>query len=200
MGATRRPGCRLCTGRLVLFSDGGCRGEMGHPDSGVAIAYNRLVDGFRSGQLNLKLEVPSGLARLADPFDPDANLPYRSAPYELYDVSYYHGKLYLYFGITPALVLFWPWVALTGEYLPYKYAVAFFCSVGFLASVDLLRRLWRRYFPETGWGVVGGRRARARSDGGHAGAAAASGYLGCAHQLRICPGHAGAGGGLARGA
>ena len=35
--------------------------------------YNLLVQGFRAGQLGLKKEVPPGLARLADPYDPDAN-------------------------------------------------------------------------------------------------------------------------------
>src|SRR5512137_161296 len=38
--------------------------------------YNLLVQGFRAGQLNLKREVPSGLAQLADPYDPIANSPY----------------------------------------------------------------------------------------------------------------------------
>ena len=118
------------------------------------LGYNRLVDGLRAGQLNLKLEVPRGLTQLADPLNPDANLCYRSAPYGLHNLSYYQGKIYLYFGITPALVLFWPWVMLTGQYLTHKYAVVGFCTVGFLASVDLLRRLWRRYFPETGAGVI----------------------------------------------
>ena len=120
----------------------------------ASLGYNRLVDGFRAGQLNLKQEVPPGLAQLPDPFDPHANLCFRSTPYRLHDLSYYHGKLYLYFGITPALLLFWPWQALTGQYIIHKYAVAIFCLVGFLASVDLLRLLWRRYFPKAGLGVA----------------------------------------------
>ena len=37
--------------------------------------YNLLVQGFRAGQLNLKKEVPPGLAQLADPYDPTANAP-----------------------------------------------------------------------------------------------------------------------------
>ncbi len=69
-------------------------------------------------------------------------------------MSYYKGKLYLYFGITPALVLFWPYVALTGHYLLHKEAVVIFCSVGFLAGVWLLCALWRRYFAEVSFGVV----------------------------------------------
>src|SRR5256885_3912631 len=71
--------------------------------------YNLLVQGFRIGQLNLKTEVPPGLAQLADPYVPSANRPYRwIESHPLHDTSYYRGKLYLYFGVTPALVLFWP--------------------------------------------------------------------------------------------
>ncbi len=103
--------------------------------------YNLLVQGFRAGQLSLKKEVPPGFAQLADPYDRTAN-----TPYEVLDLSYYKGKFYLYYGVTPAVLLFWPYVALTGSYLLQKDAVLACCIVGFLVSVGLLFALWRRYF------------------------------------------------------
>jgi len=120
--------------------------------------YNLLVQGFRDGQLNLKTEVPPGLTQLADPYDPTANVPYRWIyGHPLHDASYYKGKLYLYFGITPALVLFWPYVALTGHYLWHKDAVMIFFSVGFLIGTGLLLAVWRRYFAGVSfWIVVAG--------------------------------------------
>jgi len=111
--------------------------------------YNLLVQGFRAGHLSLKKEVPPGFAQLVDPYDGTAN-----APYGLLDLSYYKGKFYLYFGVTPAVVLFWPYVALTGHYLSQKDAGVIFCVVGFLVSVGLLRALWRRYFAEVNVAVV----------------------------------------------
>ncbi len=111
--------------------------------------YNLLVQGFRAGQLSLKKEVPRGLAQLADPYDPVAY-----APYGALDLSYYKGKFYLYFGVTPAVVLFWPYVALTGHYLSQKDAAVILCVVGFLASAGLLCALWRRYFAEVSVAVV----------------------------------------------
>ena len=51
--------------------------------------YNLLVQGFRDGQLNLKREVPPGLAQLADPYDPLDNSPYLSTDNPLLDLSYY---------------------------------------------------------------------------------------------------------------
>jgi tetratricopeptide (TPR) repeat protein len=118
--------------------------------------YNLLVEGFRSNQLNLKREVPSGLAQLANPYDPVANRPYLSGHGSLLDVSYYKGKLYLYFGVTPALVLFWPYAAMTGQWLLHKEAVVIFFGLGFLANMGLLWAVWRRYFPRVRVWVVTG--------------------------------------------
>ncbi|MGA2605200.1 MAG: hypothetical protein ABSG14_13315, partial [Verrucomicrobiia bacterium] len=111
--------------------------------------YNLLVRGFRAGQLNLKTDVPPGLVQLADPYDPSAH-----SHYPVGDMSYYKGKLYLYYGVTPALLLFWPYVALTGHYLLQKDAAVILCFVGFLVSVGLLHALWRRYFAEISVTVV----------------------------------------------
>ena len=116
--------------------------------------YNLLVQGFRDGQLSLKKEVPAGLAQLSDPYDPAANVLYRSDFCGTLDLSYYRGRFYLYFGVTPALILFWPFVALTGHYLLHRQAVPIFCAISFLVSVGLLRALWRRYFPEANFLVV----------------------------------------------
>ncbi len=113
--------------------------------------YNLLVQGFRSGQLNVKREVPPELAQQPNPYNPPANVRYWAIG--VGDMSYYKGKLYLYFGVTPALVLFWPYALLTGHYLLHKEAVVIFCSVGFLAGVWLLWSLWRRYFAEVSFGV-----------------------------------------------
>jgi len=111
--------------------------------------YNLLVQGFRAGQLSLKKDVPEGFKQLADPYDREAN-----AGYGLLDLSYYKGKFYLYFGATPAIVLFWPYVALTDHYLSQKDAAVLFCVIGFLAGAGLLRAIWRRYFAEVNVAVV----------------------------------------------
>ena len=117
-------------------------------------SYNLLVQGLRAGQLSLKKDVPPGLTRLADPYDPVANARFRGGSDRLHDLSYYKGRLYLYFGITPALILFWPFVALTGHYLFSGQAAALFCATGFLAAAGMLTALWRRYFSEVSVWVV----------------------------------------------
>jgi tetratricopeptide (TPR) repeat protein len=108
--------------------------------------YNLLVRSFRDGQLNLKRDVPPGIAENGALAGQDW---VSEAVSGLAELSYYKGKLYLYFGIAPALLLFWPYATLTGHYLSHKDAVAVFLSIGFLASAGMLWAVWRRYFKET---------------------------------------------------
>jgi hypothetical protein len=110
--------------------------------------FNQLVAGFRSGHLSLEKAPDPELAKLADPYDPAQNANYR-----LHDASYYKGKFYIYYGITPVVVLFWPYFDITGHYLAQKYAVAIFCTVGFLAGAVLAWQSRRRCFPKVGTGV-----------------------------------------------
>src|ERR1017187_2062860 len=144
--------CVLVIGMYAYMVESGPL-EQVSPDPSDAY-YNSLVQGFRAGQLNLKKEVPPAFAQLTDPYDPAANMPYWAPPSRLLDLSYYHGKLYMYWGVTPALILFWPYAALTGRYLFHSQAVVIFCAIGFLASVGLLYGIWRRYFAEVRVGVV----------------------------------------------
>jgi hypothetical protein len=112
---------------------------------GASDYYNLLVRGFRSGHLSLQADVPPGLLRLKDPYDPAQN-----APFGMHDVSFYKGKFYLYFGVAPAVALYWPFAALSGHFLDDRHAIFLFCSVGFLASSFLLVGIRRRYFPDSG--------------------------------------------------
>ena len=129
--------------------------------------YNLLVAGFRHGQLNLDKKVPQKLAELADPYDPAANGALRVGPTGVHDLSYFQGKLYLYFGPTPAMLLFWPWRVITGHYIPQRMAVAVFWFAGFLLATGILHGAWRRYFPEVApWVLAAGVAALALAGGG----------------------------------
>lgn len=116
--------------------------------------YNLLVQGFRAGQLNLKMQVPPELGKIADPYDsydPTVTSTHISG---LNDLSYYKGKLYIYFGVTPALVLFWPYAALSGHYLSDEDAVLVFFAFGFFIAAALLLDVRQRYFPEANIWIV----------------------------------------------
>ena len=148
--------CALVIGLFAWSAESGFQelGTLRAEDS----YYNLLVQGFRAGQLNVNRDAPPGLSQLSDPYDPASNVAYVWDKNQLaYEMSYYKGKLYLYFGVTPAVVLFWPYVLLTGHYLLHKDAVVIFFGLGFLVAAGLVRACWRRYFPETGiWVVMAG--------------------------------------------
>jgi tetratricopeptide (TPR) repeat protein len=115
--------------------------------------YNRLVDGLAAGHTSLDLPVPAWLAQLPDPYDPKANAPFQGQRYEpgrIHDLSYYHGRMYLYFSVVPAALLFGPFHWLTGAYLSHQEACFLFGSLGFLASAALLNSIRQRCFPGAG--------------------------------------------------
>ena len=115
--------------------------------------YNRLIDGFAKGQLSLDLAPPAGLALLPDPYDPRANAPFQGQAYEpgrYHDLSYYHGRFYLYFSVVPAVVLFLPFHVLTGAYVSHQEACFIFCCIGFLAAAALVDSIRRHHFPSAG--------------------------------------------------
>lgn len=104
--------------------------------------YNLLVQGYRQGHLYLNKQPSTELLALADPYDPAQNGPHR-----LPDTSYFRGHYYLYFGAAPAVVLMWPYAAITGRELPTGAAVFVFCTVAFLTATGLWLAVRRRYFP-----------------------------------------------------
>lgn len=113
--------------------------------------YNLLVDGFQAGHLHMKTEVDPGLLAL-----PPAQRPGK-APY-LLDASLYAGRYYLYFGVVPAVLLHWPFTAITGRDLPDALAVLVLAvaalAVGCLWWRDLRRHLWPALGARWDWLVI----------------------------------------------
>jgi hypothetical protein len=106
--------------------------------------YNLLSDGFLGGHLHLlKAPDPSVLA-LPNPYDPAAN---QNVALGIHDLSLYHDKLYLYWGPTPALLLFIPFRLLPFGDLTDTLAIFLFAFVGFCFSVACLRALASRFAP-----------------------------------------------------
>jgi hypothetical protein len=117
--------------------------------------YNLLTDGFTHGQLSFRVQPPSGLLALENPYDPVANLPYRAGDAGYHDVSLYKGRFYLYFGPTPVVTLFAPFRVLGLGHISESFAVLLYSWTGLLFALLLLRFLVHRYVPETpGWAKV----------------------------------------------
>ena len=106
--------------------------------------YNRLCDALLAGQLSLLVTPRPELLRLADPYDPRAN-----DPFKIWDYSLYRGRYYLYFGVAPALAAFLPFRMLTGMDLPENLAAALFMFGGVLSSLAAFLIVAGRFLPRT---------------------------------------------------
>lgn len=113
--------------------------------------YALLTRGFLKGHLWLDVKADPFLATLANPWD-----VIQRAGHGLHDATYFHGHYYLYFGVTPVLVLFLPLRLLAGVFPAQALAVAWFAWVGTAAAVWLLAAARRRYFPGAATATVAG--------------------------------------------
>lgn len=105
--------------------------------------YNLLVDGFLKRQLHFPVKVAPELLNLPDPYNPDANAPYR-----LHDMAYYKGKYYLYYGVTAAVLLYLPVRVLTGIQLPDSLVIISFMFGGLLFAVAVLYHVRNKFFQQ----------------------------------------------------
>ena len=105
--------------------------------------FNLLSDGFLSGHLHLLVAPDPNLLALPDPYDPVANQGLR-----IHDLTLYHDHYYLYWGPTPALLLYIPFRLLPLGDLPETLAVFTFAFVGFCFSIACLRALAQRFVPD----------------------------------------------------
>lgn len=97
--------------------------------------YNLLARGFLSGHLYTPIQPKPELLALPNPWDPRVADDLRWQ-----DMVLYNGHYYLYFGAAPAVLLFVPWRAATGNDLPQNFAIFLLCFAGFLFSCGALLR------------------------------------------------------------
>lgn len=83
--------------------------------------YQELAHSLVNGKVDLDLEAPEQLFSLENPYD--YRLRIESCPDAPWDVSFYDGKFYVYFGVVPEVLLFLPFYLLTGRDLPIVVAV-----------------------------------------------------------------------------
>ncbi|MCR5502464.1 MAG: hypothetical protein K6F53_05620 [Lachnospiraceae bacterium] len=107
--------------------------------------YQRLAEAFKAGSLSLLFEPDERLVKMENPYD----MSYRASIMEFddyrFDHAYYNGKYYVYFGVVPCALLYFPYYLLTGKHI-HNHTVCYigvlFIIAGFLLLFD---RLIRRY-------------------------------------------------------
>jgi hypothetical protein len=118
--------------------------------------YNLLTHSIINGHLYLDTDVPEKLQKLKNPYDPKERVVLKSINKDgsinigyLYDASFYKAKYYIYFGITPIIILFLPFHFLTNYDLPVPAAILIFVFCGIFSQVILLKNLYVDFFSYT---------------------------------------------------
>jgi hypothetical protein len=106
--------------------------------------YTQLADAFSKGQLHVDAQPGAALLAAEDPYDPTGRPPFDT---NIWDMSLYKGRLYLYWGPVPALLIlpiqFVTKTAITDIYPVYF----FFCGLLIFNSLVILK-LWRMFFAD----------------------------------------------------
>ena len=98
--------------------------------------YSLLADAFNKGQLHVDVEPGAALLAADDPYNNEGRPPFDD---DVWDLSLYKGKLYLYWGPVPALLMA-PLQRALGTSLPDLYPVFFFfCGLLVVNSMILLK-------------------------------------------------------------
>ena len=117
--------------------------------------YQFLADAFLKGQLNLDKAVDPRLLAMENPYDPKAreSMDFNADDTWVWDHAFYKGKLYVYFGAVPALILFAPYQLIVGKPLAAYHATQIFAGLFILGLFALFWLLAKKFFPRMSFGV-----------------------------------------------
>lgn len=103
--------------------------------------YALLTDALLSGQLHLKITPDPRLLELENPYAGNQGV---SRPH---DMTFFEGKFYLSYGITPFLLLSGPWTWLFGTFLSDGALTSISFFAGLLLSLAWYARVRQAHFP-----------------------------------------------------
>lgn len=117
--------------------------------------YAELAKAFSKGQLYLDEEPPQWLQELEQPYDKGLRDEAQKATGEeyLFDVAYYEGKYYVYFGVVPVLLFYLPFYLVTGANFPTAIGVLIACIAFIIGCSVLLDRFARYHFKKVSLGL-----------------------------------------------
>lgn len=117
--------------------------------------YAELAKAMTEGHLYLNEEPPQWLQEMEDPYDKglrDEAQKETGEPY-LFDVAYYDGHYYVYFGVVPVLVFYLPFYAITGANFPTAIGVLIAAIAFIVGCSALLDRFARYHFKQVSLGL-----------------------------------------------
>lgn len=117
--------------------------------------YAKLAEAIAKGQLYLDEEPPEWLKQMDDPYDKGARDEAQKETGEdyLFDVAYYDGHYYVYFGVVPVLIFYLPFYLATGSGFPTAIGVLLSLIAFVLGCSALLHRFAMYHFKHVSLGL-----------------------------------------------
>ncbi len=117
--------------------------------------YAELAKAMTEGRLYLEEEPPEWLRDMDNPYDKGARDEAQKETGEeyLFDVAYYEGHYYVYFGLVPVLIFYLPFYILTGSPFPTAIGVLIACILFICGASALLDRFARHHFKNVNLGI-----------------------------------------------
>lgn len=118
--------------------------------------YAELAKAMADGQLYLEIEPPQWLQDMDNPYDKGARdeLQKQTGEAYLFDVAYYDGHYYVYFGVLPVLLFYLPFYLLTGSGFPTALGVLIALIAFVLGITALMDRFARYHFKRVSLGLL----------------------------------------------
>lgn len=109
--------------------------------------YGSLAHSLLNGRLDLLLDPPQSLTEMSNPYD--TGLRAEQAPDAMWDIAYYNGRYYVYFGVVPCLLFQLPFELLFGvQDLPNAFGMIVMAVLMIAACFGLVRQALVRWFPD----------------------------------------------------
>ena len=117
--------------------------------------YAELARALANGNTYLEEEPPQWLVEMDDPYDKGARdeLQKETGEAYLFDVAYYNGHYYVYFGLVPCLIFYLPFYLVTGQNFPTAIGILIMCILFVLGCTALLDRFARYHFKRVSLGL-----------------------------------------------
>lgn len=117
--------------------------------------YAELAKSMAEGKLYLEENPPDWLKHMEDPYDRGARDELQKATGEdyLFDVAYYDGHYYVYFGVVPVILFYLPFYLLTGSNFPTAIGVLVAVAAFAIGCSALLHRFARFHFKQVSLGL-----------------------------------------------
>lgn len=138
---------------LMIFCMEASNGSMFYPAWAHHSQYQRLAQALSEGRTWIdtpeQAETMRRLSEMENPYDTGArDKVLQGKRSEVWDMAFYRGHLYVYFGVVPVLLTYLPFYLLMGMDLSTAFVAWIAYSLILIGAFFCLRALVRRYFPK----------------------------------------------------